>query len=236
MAEQAGREVLQGRHISGARVPFLLLRPDAGASPETEDFRVPAGTEMTPELLQRLIDEFEQAHKPRYEYLDAAYRGHYAIFDRACAGSPTTSPTTAWRRTSLHHHADLRGLLHRRAMTLSVRNARGCRFAEKRRGGVHRRVHGEKPSGGCGRRAFEDGLEIRSCLRDALPRRGRHAALNRGSAADRLHGVRRLRAEAPAVLRALVLRRRRGHQGQLVGCRAGGRFRPHKRWLRLRRA
>ena len=26
--------------------------------PETEDFRVPAGTEMTPELLQRLIDEF----------------------------------------------------------------------------------------------------------------------------------------------------------------------------------
>ncbi len=35
--------------------------------PETEDFRVPAGTEMTPELLQRLIDEFEQAHKPRYD-------------------------------------------------------------------------------------------------------------------------------------------------------------------------
>ena len=56
--------------------------------PETEDFRVPAGTEMTPELLQRLIDEFEQAHKPRYEYLDAAYRGHYAIFDRAWRRKP----------------------------------------------------------------------------------------------------------------------------------------------------
>lgn len=60
--------------------------------PETEDFRVPAETEMTPNLLQRLIDEFEENHKPRYEYLDEAYCGKYAIFDKTWRRKPVYKP------------------------------------------------------------------------------------------------------------------------------------------------
>lgn len=60
--------------------------------PVTEDFRVPSGTEMTPELLARLLDEFEEDHKPRYEYLDSAYRGRYAIFDRSWRRKPGYKP------------------------------------------------------------------------------------------------------------------------------------------------
>ena len=60
--------------------------------PSTDDFRLPAGTEMTEELLQRLVDEFEQDHKPRYEYLDKVYDTHYAIFDRSWRKKPGYKP------------------------------------------------------------------------------------------------------------------------------------------------
>ena len=60
--------------------------------PSTDDFRLPAGTEMTEGLLQRLVDEFEQDHKPRYEYLDKVYDTHYAIFDRSWRRKPDYKP------------------------------------------------------------------------------------------------------------------------------------------------
>lgn len=50
--------------------------------PVTSDFMLPAGTEMTAELLQKLINEHRQSHLERYEFLDAAYNTHYEIFGR----------------------------------------------------------------------------------------------------------------------------------------------------------
>lgn len=50
--------------------------------PVTTDFTLPAGTKMTADLLQRLIQEHKQNHLERYEFLDAAYNTHYAIFGR----------------------------------------------------------------------------------------------------------------------------------------------------------
>lgn len=52
------------------------------SEPVTSDFTLPAGTEMTPELLTRLIDEHRQNHLERYEFLNAAYDTHYGIFGR----------------------------------------------------------------------------------------------------------------------------------------------------------
>ena len=51
--------------------------------PITDDFTLPAGTEITAELLQSLIDEYEQSHLPRMRYLGAAYETRYGIFGRA---------------------------------------------------------------------------------------------------------------------------------------------------------
>ena len=100
--------------------------------PETEDFRVPAGTEMTPELLQRLIDEFEQAHKPRYEYLDAAYRGHYAIFDRAWRRKPDYKPDNRMAADFAYTITQtFEGYFIGVPMTLSVRNAEGMPDSRK---------------------------------------------------------------------------------------------------------
>lgn len=48
--------------------------------PVTEDFLLPAGTEMTPGLLRRLVTEYEEDHLPRYRYLGEVYETHYAIF------------------------------------------------------------------------------------------------------------------------------------------------------------
>lgn len=51
-----------------------------GREPETEDFRVARGTEMTPELMRNLIDEHEHEHKPRLERLRGAYEGRSEVF------------------------------------------------------------------------------------------------------------------------------------------------------------
>ena len=50
--------------------------------PVTDDFTLPAGTEMTPVLLRELIDEHEESRVPRYMRLKAAYEGKYLIFGR----------------------------------------------------------------------------------------------------------------------------------------------------------
>jgi SPP1 family phage portal protein len=49
--------------------------------PVTSDFTVPVGTVLTPELLQEIIDDNEDNHLPRYQWLDAAYNTKYKIFD-----------------------------------------------------------------------------------------------------------------------------------------------------------
>ena len=50
--------------------------------PVTDDFVVPAGTEMDAALLQKLIDEHRESHLPRLQYLGEAYETHYEIFGR----------------------------------------------------------------------------------------------------------------------------------------------------------
>lgn len=50
--------------------------------PVTDDFVLPKDTVMTPELLQELIDEHREGHKPRLEYLGKAYETRYQIFGR----------------------------------------------------------------------------------------------------------------------------------------------------------
>ncbi len=92
--------------------------------PETDDFRLPSGTEMTPELLQRLVDEFEQDHKPRYEYLDAAYRGRYAIFDRSWRKRPDYKPNNRMAADFAYTVTQtFEGYFIGVPMTLSVRSA-----------------------------------------------------------------------------------------------------------------
>lgn len=51
--------------------------------PVTDDFMLPEGTELDGPLLQRLIDEHQESHLPRFRYLAAAYEGKYGIFGRA---------------------------------------------------------------------------------------------------------------------------------------------------------
>lgn len=51
--------------------------------PVTDDFVLPAGTEVDATLLKRLIDEYEDSHLPRLRYLDAAYETRFGIFGRA---------------------------------------------------------------------------------------------------------------------------------------------------------
>ena len=48
--------------------------------PVTDDFALPPGTEMTPELLLKLIKEHEETRVPRYKRLKAAYEGRFLIF------------------------------------------------------------------------------------------------------------------------------------------------------------
>lgn len=48
--------------------------------PVTSDFTLPAGTEMTAEILKKLIDEHRQNHLERYEFLKAAYDSKYGIY------------------------------------------------------------------------------------------------------------------------------------------------------------
>lgn len=50
--------------------------------PVTDDFTLPAGTEIDAGLLQRLIDEHISSHLPRLAYLAAAYETRYGIFGR----------------------------------------------------------------------------------------------------------------------------------------------------------
>lgn len=50
--------------------------------PVTDDFIIPAGAELTEELLQQLINEHINSHLPRLQYLAAAYETHYEIFGR----------------------------------------------------------------------------------------------------------------------------------------------------------
>ena len=50
--------------------------------PVTEDFVLPVGTEMTPELLRSLIDEHTETRVPRYMRLKAAYEGRFLVFGR----------------------------------------------------------------------------------------------------------------------------------------------------------
>lgn len=52
------------------------------AEPVYDDFTVPAGTEITAEVLQRLIDEHRASHLPRLQYLGAVYEARYSIFGR----------------------------------------------------------------------------------------------------------------------------------------------------------
>lgn len=55
---------------------------DLGNEPISDDFIVPVGTEMTPELLRNLIQEHEETRLPRYMRLKAAYETKYLIFDQ----------------------------------------------------------------------------------------------------------------------------------------------------------
>lgn len=48
--------------------------------PITDDFTIHKGTEMNTKLLKELIDAHEEHHKPRLEYLKAAYEARYEIF------------------------------------------------------------------------------------------------------------------------------------------------------------
>lgn len=61
-----------------------------GDDPVTDDFRIPAGTEMDAETLARLIDEHQRSHVPRLRYLGAAYETRYGIFGRD--GKPDYKP------------------------------------------------------------------------------------------------------------------------------------------------
>lgn len=54
---------------------------DLKNEPISDDFVVPVGTEMTPELMRNLIEEHEDTRVPRYERLKAAYETKYPIFD-----------------------------------------------------------------------------------------------------------------------------------------------------------
>ena len=60
--------------------------------PITDDFTLPAGTEMTPELLVRLIEEHKESRVPRYLRLKAAYEGKYLIFDKDRNRKPDYKP------------------------------------------------------------------------------------------------------------------------------------------------
>lgn len=53
---------------------------DMQRDPITDDFTLPAGTEIDESLLQRLIDEYEEDHLPRLRYLGAAYETRFKIF------------------------------------------------------------------------------------------------------------------------------------------------------------
>lgn len=100
--------------------------------PETDDFRVPSGTEMTPRLLQRLIDEFEQDHKPRYEYLDEAYRGKYAIFDKAWRHKPDYKPDNRMAADFVYTITQtFEGYFIGVPMTLAVKSAEGMPAGRK---------------------------------------------------------------------------------------------------------
>lgn len=48
--------------------------------PVTDDFCLPAGTEMEPDLLRDLINEHRETRLPRYMHLKAAYEGRYRVF------------------------------------------------------------------------------------------------------------------------------------------------------------
>ena len=50
--------------------------------PIVDDFVVPVGTEMTPELLKNLIEEHKETRVPRYLALKAVYETRYSIFDK----------------------------------------------------------------------------------------------------------------------------------------------------------
>ena len=60
--------------------------------PVTEDFLIPAETVMDATLLRELIDEHREQHLPRYEYLDAVYDAHYAIFGELKHPKPEHKP------------------------------------------------------------------------------------------------------------------------------------------------
>ena len=60
--------------------------------PVTDDFTLPEGPEMTPDLLRRLIDEHKESRVPRYMRLKAAYEGKYLIFDKRRNGKPDYKP------------------------------------------------------------------------------------------------------------------------------------------------
>lgn len=58
--------------------------------PVTDDFRAPAGTEMTEKLLAEYIQEHIESRVPRYLYLKAAYETRYMIFSKK--GKPDYKP------------------------------------------------------------------------------------------------------------------------------------------------
>lgn len=55
----------------------------AKREPVTSDFLVPSGTEMTPGLLKRMIDEHKASKRPRYDILGNVYDARFEIFGLA---------------------------------------------------------------------------------------------------------------------------------------------------------
>ncbi len=187
--------------------------------PSTDDFRLPAGTEMTEGLLQRLVDEFEQDHKPRYEYLDKVYDTHYAIFDRSWRRKPDYKPDNRLSADFCYTITDtFEGYYIGVPMTLSVKgDDEGRKKAvEAFIADYTARNFQEDVDAELSEMASKFGHAYEMLYQDdeGLPR-------SVAVSAHVVHGLRRLRAEAPHVLRPLVLRRRRRDKGQLFRCPRG---------------
>lgn len=60
--------------------------------PVSDDFKLPVGTQMTPDLLTNLIQEHEQTRVPRYRRLEAAYDTKYLIFGEQKHRKPDYRP------------------------------------------------------------------------------------------------------------------------------------------------
>lgn len=69
---------------------------DGGQEPITSEMRLPAETDMTPELLANLIQEHSDEHAPRLKLLKLAYEGRAAIFSHPRKDSPDNRVAAAF--------------------------------------------------------------------------------------------------------------------------------------------